>query len=290
MRKLLVIDIGGTTVKYGIWKGKTLEKTASAATPKSWIEMKELILQLSKQADDEIEGIAISCPGAVDTKSGIIYGASAIDYIHRFPIREELSKLVQLPVSIQNDANCAALAEVWCGNAKEATSSAFLIIGSGIGGAIVIDNELKPGAHLFGGEFGFMIIDSKTNQTLSEAGSPVSMSNYFSKKKNDGRSYSGLDVFALAEKGDVLAKESIDRLLQAITIGAFNLSVTVDPEVLLIGGAISQNTHVIKEITTRLKRLIKEKKADGLFPCVKPCRYLDKANMIGAVYQFNLEN
>lgn len=290
MKRLLVLDIGGTSIKYGIWKDDELSGTASIETPKTWQEMKEIILKLTKQFDEKIDGVAISSPGAVDTESGIIYGLSAIDYIHRFPIREELSNLVELPVSIQNDANCAALAEVWRGNAQAVKNSAYLIIGSGIGGAVVIDKQLKAGAHLFGGEFGYMIIDSRTNQTLSEAGSPVTMARHFSQEKNDGQRYTGREVFTLADNGDASAKIYVDRLLHALTIGAFNLSVTFDPEVILIGGAISQNEQVIKEINKRLKALIKEKEADGLTPVVKACQFQDKANMLGAVYQFYLEN
>ncbi|MGG5371942.1 ROK family protein [Enterococcus sp. AZ196] len=167
-----------------------------------------------------------------------------------FPIREELSELLKLPVSIQNDANCAALAEVWQGNAQNVNNSACLIIGSGIGGAVVVDKKLISGSHLFGGEFGFMIIDYKKNITLSGAGSPVTMGRNFSNDRTDGKYYSGADVFALAESQK--AKDYVDDLLQAIAVGAYNLAVTFDPEIILVGGAISQNQKVILEINERL--------------------------------------
>lgn len=134
-----------------------------------------------------------------------------------------------------------------------------------------------------------MIINSQTNQTLSEAGSPVTMSKNFSQEKNDGQLYSGVEVFALAKQGDALAAAYVDRLLQAIAIGAFNLAVTVDPEIILIGGAISKNVEVIAEVNQRLKQLILEKGAEGLAPVVKPCKFYNQANLLGAVYQFMLE-
>lgn len=290
MHSLLALDIGGSAIKYGLWQENTLSYTGSIKTPETWLEMKATIQTLVQQFHQQITGVAIASPGAVDTNRGIIYGASAIDYIHRFPIRKELTDLIGLPVSIQNDANCAALAEVWQGNAQQVANSAYLIIGSGIGGAVVIDQQLQPGAHLFGGEFGFMIIDGQTKQTLSEAGSPVTMSKHFSQEKNDGRLYSGIEVFELAKKGDTLAKVYVDRLLQGIAIGAFNLVVTVDPEIILIGGAISKNAEVIAEVNHRLKQLILEKGAEGLAPVVKPCKFYNQANLLGAVYQFMLEN
>lgn len=90
-----------------------------------------------------------------------------------------------LPVSIQNDANCAALAEVWKGNAAEVANSAFLIIGSGVGGAIVLDRKLYAGPHLFGGEFGYMILNEK-RQTFSELVSPVNLAKIIRSKKQMG--------------------------------------------------------------------------------------------------------
>ncbi len=290
MHSLLALDIGGSAIKYGLWQENTLSNTGSIKTPETWLEMKATIQALVQQFHQQITGVAIASPGAVDTARGIIYGASAIDYIHRFTIRQELADLIGLPVSIQNDANCAALAEVWQGNARQVANSAYLIIGSGIGGAVVINQQLQPGAHLFGGEFGFMIIDGQTKQTLSEAGSPVTMSKHFSQEKNDGRLYSGIEVFELAKKGDTLAEVYVDRLLQGIAIGAFNLAVTVDPEIILIGGAISKNAEVIAEVNHRLKQLILEKGAEGLAPIIKPCKFYNRANLLGAVYQFMLEN
>ena len=289
MHSLLALDIGGSAIKYGLWQEDTLSNTGSIMTPETWPEMKAAIQALVQQFQQEIVGVAIASPGAVDTDSGIIYGASAIDYIHRFPIRDELAESIGLPVSIQNDANCAALAEVWQGHGQQIKNSAYLIIGSGIGGAVVIDKQLQSGSHLFGGEFGFMIINNQTNQTLSEAGSPVTMSKNFSQEKNDGQLYSGAEVFALAKQGDALAAAYVDRLLQAIAIGAFNLAVTVDPEIILIGGAISKNAEVIAEVNQRLKQLILEKGAEGLAPVVKPCKFYNQANLLGAVYQFMLE-
>lgn len=95
--------------------------------------MKQQFVSELKKSTWKFSGVAISSPGSVDTKTGIIYGLSAIEYIHRFEIRKELEALFGLRVSIQNDANCAALAEVWKGNAAEVSNSAFLIIGSGVG-------------------------------------------------------------------------------------------------------------------------------------------------------------
>ena len=102
-----------------------------------------------------VDGVAISAPGAVDDKKGIIGGCSAVPYIHDFFIQKELETLFELPVSLENDVNCAALAEVFKGAAKDVDHALFIVIGTGIGGAIIQNRKLHKGRNLFGGEFGF---------------------------------------------------------------------------------------------------------------------------------------
>lgn len=141
---LLVCDLGGTTVKFGLYDKGRLFNKSSFRTPTTWEEMKSTILNLKDHFSYRgLKGVALSCPGAVDTKKGIIYGRSAIPYIHRFPIQDELSALLELPVTIENDANCAALAELNLGVARNASSSVFLSLVQGLVGLL-----LKVGTYL----------------------------------------------------------------------------------------------------------------------------------------------
>lgn len=82
-------------------------------------------------------GAAFSLPGAVDDAAGIIGGTSALPYIHDFPIKRALGEKLFLPVAMENDANCAALGEAWLGVAKFCQDVVFLVIGTGVGGAVV---------------------------------------------------------------------------------------------------------------------------------------------------------
>ena len=109
------------------------------------------------KANHKIVGVAISSPGAVNKATGVIEGASALPYIHNFKIVPELEKRFGLPVSIENDANCAAMAEVTFGNGRGCKNLAFVVCGTGIGGAVVIDGKICHGSHLYGGEFGCMV-------------------------------------------------------------------------------------------------------------------------------------
>lgn len=136
MDNLILIDIGGTTIKFGIKQGPNLEVLPAKPTPKTLAEfytcLEAVVASLKKQYP--IQGVAISSPGAVDQKTGVIKGASALPYIHNFKIQAELEKHFDLPVSLENDANCAALAEMVDGAGKAVKDAIFLVIGTGVEG------------------------------------------------------------------------------------------------------------------------------------------------------------
>ena len=102
MENLILIDIGGTTIKFGIKQGPNLEVLPAKPTPKMLAEfytyLEAVVASLKKQYP--IQGVAISSPGAVDQKTGVIKGASALPYIHNFKIQAELEKYFDLPVSL----------------------------------------------------------------------------------------------------------------------------------------------------------------------------------------------
>lgn len=194
--KILAFDMGGSSVKYGIWE-TGLKDQSSFKTPDSWEKMKETMLDVFKQFED-VEGIAISAPGSVDVENGVIGGISAIEYIHNFPIREELEQLFKLNVSLENDANSAALAELWQGKAKDVDSALFVVIGTGIGGAVIQNRQLIKGRNLFAGEFGIMMLDEKTS--FSFGGTAVHMARRYCERKGlEVGSVSGQEVFELAK-------------------------------------------------------------------------------------------
>ena len=162
---LAVIDIGGTTIKIATWKDNKLQNKHAVDTPKDLDTFYTVLTdEVNKiKENTNIKGVAISAPGAVNQKTGIIGGTSALPYIHNFKIVDELKKRFKLPVSIENDANSAALGELAEGAGKGSDSMAFFVIGTGIGGAIIINQKVWHGAHLFGGEFGYMSIGTKSH-------------------------------------------------------------------------------------------------------------------------------
>lgn len=287
-QKILAIDIGGSAIKSGLWENDGLTELPSFETPKTWDEMKAYLKSLVEE-HKITEGVAISAPGAVNAEEGVIYGVSAVPYLHRFPIKQELADFLGVPVSFQNDANCAALAEVWQGNAKGLESAAMMIIGTGIGGGVVINGELRTGANLFGGEFGYQIMNNETLETLSDLGSPVAMAKRYSRIKADDRKYTSKEIFDLAEAGDELAQEQIDQFYNALSIGIYNVLISLDPDRVLIGGGISTREDLLANIEERVQELLLQKGAKELKASIMPCKFLSQANLIGAVYQFLTE-
>ena len=151
---ILTIDIGGTSVKYAAVTDGNLGKISSFETPKTWDEMVNQLRDVAQNFTN-IDGVAISAPGVVKFKDGFISGNSAVPYIHHFPIVDTLEKLFKAPVTIENDANAAGLAEVKQGVAAGANSAIFVVVGTGVGGAVYLNGQLVRGAHGYGGEFGY---------------------------------------------------------------------------------------------------------------------------------------
>ncbi|MDE7056602.1 MAG: ROK family protein, partial [Lactobacillus sp.] len=231
-----------------------------------------------------IKGVAISSPGAVDKDAGIIRGASAIPYIHNFKIADELENRFDLPVSIENDANSAALGELAEGSGKGCNSMAFFVIGTGIGGALIIDHKIWHGAHLYGGEFGYMIINGKQLSTLA---SPVAMAKRYNEQTNSN--LDGKTVFALADQEDKIAKKERQTLIHSLSLAIFNIQHSFDPEKIVLGGGISNNPELIPLLNEEIQRIRSSIEIATVKPHIVLCKLKSDANLRGAVADFEQE-
>lgn len=274
--KLLCFDMGGTAVKYGLWENEQITQTSSFLTPSTWAEMKSQFKAIADLYTD-VDGIAMSSPGSVDSLNGIVKGISAIPYIHHFEIVKELEMLFGKRVSIENDANCAALAELYYGVAKDLQNVAFFIIGTGIGGAISINKQIIKGANLFGGEIGYML--SNEHDIVSSVASPVAVA------KNNGAS-SGKELFEWAAQGNEQAIQAIDGLYDALARSMYNVSLLIDPELIVIGGGISQREDLIAPIQVKLNHYLKINGAGDLHVTIDRCHFKQDANLVGAAVNY----
>ncbi len=288
-------DIGGTAVKYGLVNEKAeVMETGDFQTPKDEIDsLLGRIVEITRsfQKNHLIEGIALSFPGAVNDKTGVIGGASAVSCIHGPNIRELLEEKTGLSVSMENDANCAALAEVWQGVAKEANDVLFIVCGTGIGGAIIKDRKLHTGKHLYGGEFGYMIMemDFKKKEFISwskNGSTNALVEKVVALKEANKEEWNGKKVFQYAEDGDTDCIQAIDEYFETMAHGIYNLQYIYDPDMIVIGGAISAREDIITRIREKLNVMIENIEIATLPINVQRCAFSNDANLIGAVYHF----
>lgn len=281
------LDIGGTSIKVAVGDKEgnlfakdtlvvshELEKFTEAIV--AWVE------KVKKEYD--IKGIAISAPGAVDTKTGIVGGCSAVPCIHGPNWKEVLGKKTGLPVSIENDANCAALAETFSGTAKDIKDILFVVCGTGIGGAIVKNGQIHHGKHLYGGEFGFMLMEEVDGEyrNFSEVASTMSFVRKVRDHYNDD-SWDGERVFEEAEKGNEICINAIETFYMNLAKGIFNLQHIYDPEIILLGGSISNRVDFVERINEKLQYLRSRITINTLMPKLGTCTHKKDANIVGAL-------
>lgn len=293
MKYFTAIDVGGTSIKYALvdetGKVQELNKVTIPKTIEDFYQAIQTIDQKINSSKETV-GIALSMPGAVDSESGFIGGASAVPYIHGPNIKEELEKRVNKPVQIENDANCAALAEVWIGSASDVQDCLFIVSGTGIGGAVVKDKKIHKGKHLHGGEFGYMIstnnIDEEVFSTWSWDGSTVAVVRGVAKELGVSvDSLDGKDIFDKASSNPVYQKY-VNRFYYVLAMGIFNLQYAFDPEKIVIGGGISAREDLLEQVNSRLAIIFKQLDHAKIQPTVVKCQFENEANLIGAVYHF----
>jgi predicted NBD/HSP70 family sugar kinase len=292
MKAYMVFDIGGTYIKYAVMNENGLKlDSGKVPTPQEGLEeflqkTSEIVTQY--RLSYAFQGIALSSPGAVDVKSGYIGGASAIPYIHGVPLTDLIRERTGLDVSIENDANCAALAEGWLGAAKETDYYICIVIGTGIGGSIVMNHTILRGASLHGGEFGYMIMGDPLNNPLRSTWSQVASTNALvqevERRKTLEKGLDGEKVFRLAAEGDAIANECITIFYKKLATGIYNIKYALDPEKILIGGGISKRSEVIEGINKELRHLKDE--ISALDITVEACQFDNDANLIGALFHF----
>jgi predicted NBD/HSP70 family sugar kinase len=288
-----VLDVGGSSIKYALMdeSGEFIKKS-SVTTPKESLELfldkvTFIVNECSKTHD--LQGVAFSMPGAVNVETGYIAGLSALPYIHGPNMKELLQERTNLTVEMENDANCAALAEGWIGAAKDIVDYLCLVIGTGIGGAVVLNKNVRHGKNQFCGEFGYMImedyLEKPEGETLSSLAAVGGLITKVAKRKEmDPASLTGKRVYELAENGDEEVKDEIEKFMKRLAVGIYNLQYMLDPEKILIGGAISSREGFIERINEILFQM--KFNQNDLTVSVERCRFGNDSNLIGALYHF----
>lgn len=308
MSNYLGIDIGGTSIKYGLYNeyGIEIKKgTQNIKTPKyDLTKLIKIIKNIIEEFEDiyNIDGIGFSIPGCINPNNGYIKDGGFIRALDKVNIKEILSKEIDINIEVENDANCALLAEKWSGNAKDCENFICITIGTGIGGALYINNKLVSGKNYFSGEFGYMIIDNIYDKykvkTLNSDSSTITFIKEVANKKGlNHKILNGISVFNMIQGKDEEIVDIYKNWVRRIAICIYNVGFIVDPEKVLIGGGISNEEKFINDIKFELNKLSVELiKEIGRFDSlsnkwkIEACKHLNEAGKIGAVYNYIIRN
>ena len=264
---LLTIDIGRTSIKYARFAHGKLGEEGAFGTPDNLDQFYQSLTAVVEQfkENSDVCGVAISSPGAVNKATGVI------------------EQCFDLPVAIENDANCAALAEVKFGAAKGLSDVLLLVLGTGVGGSVVMNGKVHHGKHLFGGEFGFMLMDDE--HSFSTLGTTIRMAERYNKRT--GETLDAIEIFEKAFNGDEIANEEKDIFLYNVAKGIFNLTYSFDPELVIIGGGVSQAEWLIPELQKQLQKIMEIIEVATFMPEIVTCEFRNSANLIGAAVDFS---
>ena len=262
------IDIGGTTIKADLYQsdGRSLNQFREVATEidfeKKTNQILEQVCQLIAFYKEkfELDGVAISSAGVVDSQSGkISYAGYTIPGYIGTDFRSRILKEFGLPIAIENDVNCAALGEAWLGAAKGHASAVMITVGTGIGGGIIYDGKIVNGSTYTAGEVGYLPMED--GQDWQSLASTTALLALYSQKTGE-QGHTRRSFFAAVDQGDKLAQETLDIFLGRLAKGLLTLSYILNPEVLIIGGGILARSELI---LPRLESLMKQQVVDPRF-------------------------
>ncbi|CDN33849.1 ROK family protein [Bacillus cereus ATCC 10876] len=287
MKEYIAFDIGGTQIKYGIVSeiGRVLKrKTVATEIHLGGEQIIQKLIYVSQKIMNEhtIAGIGISTTGIVDINKGIVTGgADHIPGYSTIPIIDRLQEILKVPVSIDNDVNCAAFGEKWNGSGREKDNFIMLTIGTGIGGAIFIDGELYRGHSFSAGEWGNMLIEGKT---FEEVASISGLIRLVRKYKGKGE-WNGKRIFELYDKGDREVAQAVGIFFKHLAIGISNLAYIFNPETIIIGGGITdRGNEFLKEVKEEISKYLNQEIYNNCE--IELAQNGNCAGMIGAIYHF----
>lgn len=290
--KTLVFDIGGTLIKYALVDNEAnIYDQAEFPTPTDSLEsLLNSIEKVYYSYKEPLKGIALSMPGNINADTGHIDTPGALMYNHNVNIIDAIKGRINTDVAVENDGKSAALAEVWKGNLEYNQSGILLVLGSGIGGAIVHNREVIKGNNFFAGEVSFMMTDSHDfsfeNVFAAQASTIALVTKVAALKNIQVSELDGYRVFEMIHEGDTDALQAFDVMTTVLAIQIYNLQCLLDPEKILIGGGVSRQPILIETINRKLDDYYSKMPIPMPRAKVSTCRFFNESNIIGAMYNF----
>ena len=267
--KLLGIDLGGTTTKFAIMKPQgEIQQRWSIQTDvlndgnniiPNIIDSINHHLQLYQMSVKQFQGIGIGTPGSVDYQTGMVDSAFNLNWDRPMALKEQIELHTNIPVQVENDANVAALGERWLGAGKNADNVAFVTLGTGVGGGIIINGQIVHGQGGSAGEIGHMTINPQGYrctcgkrgclETVASATGIVHVARDYAQEYagdselkaslDNGDDLTAKDVFDLAKQNDPLALKVTHVVCDQLGLALSIVAVTINPQYIIIGGGVS---------------------------------------------------
>lgn len=287
MRKFASLDIGGTSIKYGVVndEGKVICKFSVPTEAQNGAEklMDKVISKINKllSIDPELEGIGISTAGAVDTENGVIvYANENLPGYKGMHVKNIIEDHFKLPVKVNNDVNCAAIAEHWVGSAVSKDTFFCITIGTGIGGAAFVNGRLFKGKNFRACEIGYL----GRNEQGSCFEKLASMSSFVGRiKKELNANVDGIQIFENIKNGNAAYINIYNEWICEIAKGLSDIVYLFDPGLIVIGGGVSaQKDFFINGIKNKMVNFLPNEFLKGTE--IKSAECGNDAGIIGAVY------
>ena len=303
---ILAIDIGGTFIKFGLVDNDfRISNQSKVPTPSSldnfWITLEGIISSFKNR----ISGIAIACPGEINSKRGFVFKGGLIPYLTAIPLGTRLSKTFQLPVKVINDADAAALAEARYGSLQDIDCGAALVLGTGVGLGLVSQGALLSPLSVT------QYLRAPSPQSMGQTVLPFQLGLFkhalFSLVDNKGSAVGfvheasqilgleqddGLAVFTALDENH---SEQLNCLFKdychEIAVLILNLQSFFKLDRVVIGGGISKQNSLIEGIVNAYEELFNEKSELGFEPItIQACHFHNDSNLLGAASYFASEN
>lgn len=269
-KKLLGIDLGGTTIKFGILTkaGDIQEKWAIETNTLDGGRhiVPDIVASIKHRLDlygltgEDFIGIGMGSPGAVNRDEKTVTGAFNLNWKDQQEVGSIIEKETGIPFAIDNDANVAALGERWVGAGANNPDVIFMTLGTGVGGGIIADGHLIHGVAGAGGEIGHMVVEPDTGfactcgtigclETVASATGVVRVarrlaetyegSSSIKASIDNGDEVSSKAIFEAAQQGDFFADSVVDKVCFYLGLAAANMSNLLNPDSVVIGGGVS---------------------------------------------------
>lgn len=303
---ILAIDIGGTFIKFGLVDDDfRICNQSKEPTPTTIDDFWQTLESIVSSFENENSGIAIACPGEINSKRGFVFKGGLIPYLTAIPLGTRLSKISQLPVKVINDADAAALAEARYGSLKDLDCGAALVLGTGVGLGLVSQGALLTPLSVT------QYLRAPSPQSMAQTVLPFQWGLFkhalFSLVDNKGSAvgfvHEASQILALEQDDSLVVFSALDenhseqlkRLFKdychEIAVLILNLQSLFKLDGVVIGGGISSQNALIEGIVNAYEESFNEKSELGFEPItIQACHFHNDSNLLGAVSYFASEN